>query len=270
VLVTGASAGIGAAAAVMLASMGCDVLATGRSETKLADVHSRMVKAAPTGAVVRAPVAADFASLDEVRRLADVTRAAFPRLDVLVNNAGITAGERQVSADGHELVLAVNHPAPFLLTNLLAARLRESNGRVVTTSSFMHRIGRIDFDDLQLERRWSGTRAYSRSKLANIHFTTELTKRTGLAATSYNPGGVATDLNRDRSGVVRTGIGWMRRALRTAEDGADTMVWLATTPEGASPTAAYYANRKPGRLSAAARNEEDAARLWEISAELVR
>jgi NAD(P)-dependent dehydrogenase (short-subunit alcohol dehydrogenase family) len=133
VLVTGASAGIGAAAAVMLASMGCDVLATGRSETKLADIHSRMVNAA-AGAVVRAPVPADFASLDEVRRLADVTRAAFPRLDVLVNNAGITAGERQVSADGHELVLAVNHLAPFLLTNLLAARLRESNGRVVTTS----------------------------------------------------------------------------------------------------------------------------------------
>jgi NAD(P)-dependent dehydrogenase (short-subunit alcohol dehydrogenase family) len=270
VVVTGASAGIGAAAAVMLTSMGADVLATGRTPSKLDAVHARMVRAAPDGLVVRDPVAADFAGLDEVRRLADLVCATFPRLDVLVNNAGITASQREESADGYELVLAVNHLAPFLLTDLLTARLRESGGRVVTTSSFMHRFGRIDLDDLQLARKWSGTRAYSRSKLANILFTTELRRRTGLAATAFNPGGVATDLHRDRDGAVRTGVQWMRRLLRTPEDGADTLVWLATTAEGAQPSAPYYSKRKPGRLAAGARDADVAARLWELSAEMVR
>src|SRR5262245_61721194 len=119
VVVTGASAGIGAAAAVMLTSMGCDVLATGRTPSKVDAVHERMIRAAPEGIAVRPPIVADLAGLDEVRRLADHVRTTFPRLDVLVNNAGITATKRQESPDGYELVLAVNHLAPFLLTNLL-------------------------------------------------------------------------------------------------------------------------------------------------------
>src|SRR4051794_1926042 len=167
VVLTGASDGIGAAAAVMLTALGHEVLATGRSPEKLRTVRARMAAIAPEGVVVPEPVAADLSSLAEVRRLATTITARVDRLDVLANNAGLTTGRRQVSADGYELTMAVNHLAPFLLTNLLLGALGESGGRVVTTSSAVHRIGRIDLDDLQLERRWRRLRSYGSSKLAN-------------------------------------------------------------------------------------------------------
>jgi NAD(P)-dependent dehydrogenase (short-subunit alcohol dehydrogenase family) len=201
IVVTGASAGIGAAAAVELTRQSHEVLATGRSPSKLDAVHERMKAAAPPELAVPEPVAADLSSLDEVRRLADTVQTQFPRVDVLANNAGMQTRRREVSPDGYEMVFAVNHLAPFLLTNLLVEALGSSDGRVVTTSSGVHRVGKIDFDDLQFEHSWRGFQAYGRSKLANIWFTRELEPRTGLPASCYHPGGVNTDLSRDSLGA---------------------------------------------------------------------
>jgi NAD(P)-dependent dehydrogenase (short-subunit alcohol dehydrogenase family) len=227
-----------------------------------------MKAAAPADAHVPEAIVADFASLDAVRGLADTVLDRCRQLDVLANNAGLQIRKREVSADGYEMVLAVNHLAPFLLTNLLLDRLRESGGRVVTTSSAVHRVGRIDFDDLQLDRRYRGFSSYGRSKLANIWFTSELTRRTALPATCYHPGGVNTDLGRDTpmAGAVKPLMGMF---ARTPEKGADTLVWLATDPEGASPHAVYYADRKPGKTSKRAGDQDGAARFWDVSAELV-
>ena len=151
---------------------------------------------------------------------------------MLANNAGLQTGQREESADGYEMVLAVNHLAPFLLTGLLLDRSASSGGRVVTTSSAVHRVGRIDFDDLQLERGWRGFRAYGESKLANILFTSELAQRTGLPASCYHPGGVNTELSRDtRMAAAMKPV--MGVFARTPEKGADTLVWLATDAEGA-------------------------------------
>jgi NAD(P)-dependent dehydrogenase (short-subunit alcohol dehydrogenase family) len=267
VVLTGASAGIGAAAAVELTRMGHQVLASGRSGEKLQSVAARMRAAAPAGGAVPDPVVADLASLAEVRRLAATVLDRCPVVDVLANNAGLAPRTRQRSEDGFELTFAVNHLAPFLLTNLLRDRLAASSGRVVTTSSAVHRVGRIHFEDLTLGNRWAPMRAYSQSKLANILFTAELRRRTGLPATCFHPGSVNTELSRDSrlSGMARVFGAFMR----TPERGADTLVWLASSDEGASPRALYYVNRAPKRTSAAATDDAAAARLWEESAKMV-
>jgi NAD(P)-dependent dehydrogenase (short-subunit alcohol dehydrogenase family) len=267
IVLTGASAGIGAAAAVELTRLGHQVLATGRSESKLQAIHGRMQAAAPSEIEVPTPVIIDLASLSDVRRLASIVLDRCPVIEVLANNAGVSPRPRQLSADGFELAFAVNHLAPFLLTNLLKDRLAGSGGRVVTTSSAVHRVGRIHFDDLALERGWTSMRAYSQSKLANILFTSELRRRTALPATCFHPGGVNTELSRDSRLAGLTGL--MGRFMRSPEQGADTLVWLATSDEGKSPTAVYYANRKPARTSAAANDSSAAARLWNESAQMV-
>ena len=266
IVLTGASAGIGAAAAVELTGRGHRVVACGRSASKLAGVRARMQLAAPAGEDVPEPVVADLASLAEVRRLADVLLERCPRLDVLANNAGLIVSRRQETADGFEMIFAVNHLAPFLLTNLLATRLQASHGRVVTTSSEAHQGGRIHEEDLQLERRWGRWKAYCQSKLANILFTSELTRRTGLPATAFHPGLVRTDFG--RGSAVRLASRVIRPLYRTPEQGAETLVWLATDPEGGHPSAAYYASAKPRRLSGTAQDTELAGRLWETSAAL--
>ncbi|MFI5047696.1 MAG: SDR family NAD(P)-dependent oxidoreductase [Acidimicrobiia bacterium] len=267
IVLTGASDGIGAAAAVELTELGHAVLATGRSQDKLDRVYARMRAAAPDDVIVPEPIALDLAALADVRRLATIVLERCPQIDVLANNAGLQTSRREVSPDGFELDFAVNHLAPFLLTHLLLERVQASGGRVVTTSSAAHRVGDIDFDDLQMERHWRAFRAYGRSKLANIWFTSELARRTGVPASCYHPGSVNTALGRDgRMGAVASVVG---RFMRTPEAGADTLVWLATDAEGASPRAVYYANRKPGRLSKRAQDTAAAARLWDVSADLV-
>ena len=265
VVVTGASAGIGAAAAIELSRRGHSVLAVGRSASKLAAVH-RAMEAAATGADVPEPLAADFASQAEVRRLAEVLLERCPRIDVLANNAGLILPRREESPEGFEMIFAVNHLAPFLLTNLLVERLNASGGRVVTTSSEAHKGGSIHEDDLQLHR-WGRWKAYCQSKLANILFTSELGRRTGLPATSYHPGLVRTEFG--RGSLVSLASKVVRPLYRSAEQGAETLVWLATDPEGGAPTATYYVDCRPGKPSAAAVDSRLAGRLWETSAALV-
>jgi NAD(P)-dependent dehydrogenase (short-subunit alcohol dehydrogenase family) len=264
IALTGASAGIGAAAAIRLTELGHSVTAIGRSSRKLRAVHEQMVASATVPDLVPEPIAADFASLTEVRRLAAELLERRPRIDVLVNNAGIEPPRRSLSSDGFELTFAVNHLAPFLLTCLLADRLGEARGRVITTASSNHEDGYLDFSDPQLERSWSKELSYGRSKLANILFTLELRRRTGLATSSFHPGSIRTDLNRDipLRFLLRP---YELLAFKAPSKGAETLVWLATSEEGQAPRALYYADCTPAEATEAAEDADLAAKLWRLS-----
>jgi retinol dehydrogenase-14 len=272
VLVTGATGGIGKATAIGLAVMGARVGITGRdlirAEQAAADI--RIASGTPAVDVF----AADMSSQVEVRRLAGAVLAAYPRLDVLVNNVGGFWAHRHPTADGLEHTFALNHLAPFLLTNLLLDRLKESApARVVTVSSGAQSAGRIDFDDLQGARSYSGQRAYSQSKLANILFTNELARRlqgTGITANSVHPGVVRTNFgSEDQAGFFRIISPLVRPFLKTPTQGARTPIYLAASPDVETITGQFFANRKPRTANKAAGDADVIARLWRVSAGLV-
>lgn len=268
VLLTGASAGIGAAAAVELTRRGHRVHAVGRSPEKLAGVHQRMIAENPAEVEVPAPLVADFSGLRNVSAVAETILERCPRLDVLVNNAGVEVHRRTLSDDGFELTLAVNHLAPFLLTDRLAERLLASEGRVITTASSNHGDAELDFEDLQLEDDWSSGRAYDRSKLANILFTAELSRRKGLPATSFHPGSISTDLNREAR-FFRLVKPFERIVYGSPREGARSLVWLALAPEGGAPSSTYYVDCRPAEPSLSAQDRGLAAALWARSEEMV-
>jgi NAD(P)-dependent dehydrogenase (short-subunit alcohol dehydrogenase family) len=269
VLVTGGTGGIGKATAAGLAVLGAHVAITGRDRAR-ADAAAAEIRTA-TGGQVDVFVA-DLSSQADVRRLASDVLAKLPRIDVLVNNVGGYWNTRHVTADGLERTFAVNHLAPFLLTQLLLDRLQESApARVVTVSSNAHAAGRIDFDDLQGERSYSGERAYSQSKLANILFTYELVRRlsgTSVTANALHPGVVRTSFGaEDPSGVQRMLVPVLRPFLKSPARGAATSIHLASGRVRVSGR--YFVNSKPRASSFRSYDEADARRLWEISDKLV-
>ncbi|SDQ15347.1 SDR family NAD(P)-dependent oxidoreductase [Quadrisphaera sp. DSM 44207] len=265
-VVTGASAGIGAAAARRLAAAGADVVPVGRSPERTAAIARELGVE---------PLVADFARLDDVRRLADRLLQRCARIDVLANNAGGLFPRREATADGHEKTLQVNHLAPFLLTALLRERLEATPGaRVITTSSAGNLAGRIDVDDLDgARRRYSSFRAYGTSKLLNIVFTRELSRRlagTGVSATAFHPGPVATDFGRDSRAaglVYRTPL--RRLLLVPAEAGAAPLLSLATRPDPQEVDGAYLERFRPGRAHRQADDADLARAVWERSARMV-
>ncbi len=267
VIVTGASSGIGAAAAEELASRGARVVAVGRDPERLARATERIRAAAGAGGVDAATT--DFSSLAEVRRLAAELLDRCERIDVLVNNAGLISGRRALTEDGHETTFAVNHLAPFLLTNLLLDRLKASApARVVTTSSDAHGSGRIDFDDLDGERRWSSWRAYCNSKLANILFTRALARRVpdhDLAVNCLHPGVVRTRLGYGASGLLSAGWALGRPFFTSPRRGASTIVDLASTAGAGDMSGLYFADSRPAPMSPAAADDAVGERLWEVS-----
>ena len=263
--VTGANSGIGRATALGLAARGAKVVLICRSESRSAAVLEEIRR---TGTGRATLLVADLASQRQVRAVAAAYRERFDRLDVLVNNAGIAgARSRQVTEDGLERTIAVNHLAPFLLTSLLLDRLRASApARVVTVSSAAHRFYPIDLDDLQGERRYSSFGAYCRSKRANVLFTHELARRLegrGVTANCLHPGVVATGMFRDMPRWLRVVLG--RPFLRTPEQGADPVLHLATAPDLADVTGCYFVRRRPARPSRASRDGDAARRLWAAS-----
>ncbi|MGH3154554.1 MAG: SDR family oxidoreductase [Streptosporangiaceae bacterium] len=271
VLVTGGTSGIGKATATGLAAMGARVGITGRDtvRTRAAAVDV----AAASGNPAVDPFAADMSSQAEVRRLAGQVLAAYPRLDVLVNNAGGFWGTRHLTADGLEHTFAVNHLAPFLLTSLLLDRLKASApARIVTVSSGAHTTGRISFDDLQGEQRYSGQQAYSQSKLANIMFTYELARRldgTGVTATVLHPGVARTGFAaEDPPPMWKVFLPLIRPFLKSPDQGAATSVYLACSPEVEGVTGTYFAGCKPKASSRSSCDTAAAARLWQISLDL--
>lgn len=269
-LVTGASSGLGLATATALAQRGATVVMLCRDAERGAAAVEH-VRWTADGADVSL-LLADLASFAAIRTAAVAVTAAHPALHVLVHNAGITTRRRRVSADGIELTLAVNHLAPFLLTALLLPALRAgAPARVVTVSSRVERMGRIDFDDLPLTRRYSGVRAYARSKLANILFTYALAERLtqggiGVTANCLHPGFVDTALMRESPRWMRA---LWRPLLSTPARGARTAVYLATAPELEGVTGRYFEDGD--RVRRSSRRSYDVAlreRLWDVSAAL--
>ncbi|WP_321111930.1 SDR family oxidoreductase [Halorussus salinisoli] len=281
VLLTGGTSGIGREAARRLAERGATVLVTGRDREAGEEVLRGVRAAHPEsdGEFYRA----DFADFDVVRGLAREVRADFDRLDVLVNNAGTSQSERRTTEDGVELTFAVNHLAPFLLTNLLASRLRASApARVVTTTSALHENGSLsDLGAVVRGEEFDGLDAYADSKLANVLFTVELADRlagSGVTANCFHPGWIPnTRLVRNATGFSRlfTSAAALVASVapvgpfESVEGAADALVYLAASDEVSDASGAYFDRREQVSPAAAATDEELRTRLWERSAELV-
>jgi NAD(P)-dependent dehydrogenase (short-subunit alcohol dehydrogenase family) len=270
-VVTGASAGIGLYTALGLARAGFRVVLAGRDNARLE--QGRRMVAERSGSTAVETALADFASLAAVRGLAARVLATHDRLDLLVNNAGLIAPRFQLSEDRYELTIAVNHLAPFLLTNLLLDRLRASApARIVTVASQAHRGARIDLAALAGREDWSPLKAYGRSKLCNILFTRTLARRlqgSGVVAACLHPGVVATAIG-DRSGVL-TGLGWrlVKPFLINPEKGAATSLFLATTPDPAPFHGAYVIGKRVAQPDRTALDDKLGEALWTESARLV-
>ncbi|MGD9616969.1 MAG: SDR family NAD(P)-dependent oxidoreductase [Alphaproteobacteria bacterium] len=279
-LVTGASAGIGLETALGLARAGFRVVMAGRDAMRTERARAAVVerlRADRSGSERIETALADFASLASVRSLAGTVRGRYDRLNVLVNNAGIIAPRYQLSQDGYELTVAVNHLAPFLLTNLLLDRLRASAseaapGRVITVASQAHRGARLDLRTWMRPDGWSPLQAYGRSKLCNILFTRALARRLAareVVAASLHPGVIATKIG-DSAGTL-TGFGWRlaKPFFPSPEKGARTTLFLATTPDPMPYHGAYLIDSKPAYPHPTALDDALAERLWAESARLV-
>lgn len=274
-LVTGATSGIGRVAAQALAATGARVIIVAREPVRGRRAVDE-IRAATHHDDVELAIA-DLSSQAQVRTLAAEIADRCDHLDLLVNNAGLVVGERRLTVDGREWTIAVNHLAPFLLTNLLRERLEAAPApRVVTTASVAERGGRLDVDDLDFERRrFRPFRAYCQSKLANVLFTAELARRWGASVhtTCVHPGGVATNFGAEGPWLLRHGMQLGGRlVLRTPQEGADTLIWAAVSSEAgpaAVPNGSFLADRAVKQPSRAARDPELARRLWDASARLV-
>ena len=271
-VVTGATRGIGRATAIALAKLGATVVVIGRDSARMDEVRREAERAANTDVSC---IAADFASLASVRRAADEIAHRWPTIHALVNNAGINAGRRQVSADGFELTFAVNHLAPFLLTSLLVPALAAgAPSRIVNVTSVFAHVAGIDIDDIMLERRrYSSTRAYNQSKLSTAMFTMELAERlrgSGIAANCVSPGLVATDLMREHWWFEPR---WLRALwsgwLLSPDEAAARVVRVATAEalDGVSGKC-FAATLRPVSLPRRAGNAVLRRALWDLSASL--
>ena len=267
IVITGASDGIGEAAARSLKAQGTHVVLVGRSPEKTKKVASEL----------DAPYyLADFAKLDDVRKLAAQLKRDFPRIDVLANNAGGVMGtKRMLSVDGHELTMQVNYLAAFLLTSLLLDTLIASQATIIATSSIAHMgAGKLDLDDLEFEHGYTMQKAYGRAKLMDILFTKELNRRydaQGIAAAAFHPGVVRTSFSSEFGGgwsFVYTSF--LKHLLISPAEGADTLVWLATSePRKDWKPGEYYVKRKIAKSSPQSQDPKLAHDLWEKSAKLL-
>ena len=273
VVVTGASDGIGKEAARGLAAKGAHVVMVVRNPAK-GEAAADEIRRTAAGPVEL--VEGDLASLASVRDLAGALLDKYPRIDVLLSNAGCYRLSRQVTVDGFEEVFAVNHLAPFLLTNLLLDRLRESApSRVVVVASDAHLGRSLDFDDLQSERSYKSMNVYGKSKLANVMFTYALARRlegSGVTANSLHPGFVATNLGSGNRIPVKPFMFLFRLTGRaiSVKQGADTPIYLASSPEVEGVSGEYFERRRPRVSSPQSLNTDDQERLWRMSAEMVR
>ena len=266
VIITGATSGIGEVAAVRLAEQGARIVFTARDQ-KRADVTMAKLHKANAG-VDHAVHMGDLSTLAEMKRVgAELARE--PQIDVLVNNAGAMFNKRLETADGLEMTFALNHMAYFVITELLRPRLKPG-ARIVTTASNAHRGARLDFDDLQSRRGYTGFPVYSRSKLCNILFNRELARRlSGVTANALHPGFVATRFGNDSGGITGTVLKIAKPiGAISPEEGAKTIIFLASSPEVAGVSGQYFYECKPATPTAEARNDDDAKRLWDISQQI--
>ena len=271
VLITGGTGGIGKATAIALATLGARVGITGRDDTRTKAAAVDISRQSENPAVDA--FAADLSSQTEVRRLAAAVLDAYPRLHVLVNNVGGFWAHRRVTTDGLEHTFAVNHLAPFLLTDLLLDRLKDSApARIVMVSSNAQALGRIDFDDLQGATEYSGPRAYNQSKLANVMFTYELSRRlagTGVTVNALHPGVVSTSFGAEDPTLLTRMARPLMRFMKSPAQGAATSTYLASSPDIEAITGQYFANSTPKTSNESSYDTTAANRLWQVSADLV-
>ena len=279
-LVTGATSGIGRVTATELARRGAHVVIVGRSAERCAATQEQITH--ETGGAAVDALVADLSSLAEVRRLASQALERYPRIDVLVNNAGAMFLTRTESDDGIEKTFALNHLSYFALTNLLLPALKQANPtRIVNVASDAHKGVSIDFDDVQMQHNYSGWRAYQRSKLANILFTYELARRlegTSVTANALHPGFVHTHFLQSFNGARASGFkkvvtGWLldtvsRLVALSPEQGARTSIFLATSPDVEGVSGKYFVKEKPVVSSGQSRDQAAAERLWRLSEEM--
>jgi NAD(P)-dependent dehydrogenase (short-subunit alcohol dehydrogenase family) len=266
-LITGASTGIGKEIAKQIARSGITVVMVARSRGRLESAQEEIKLEAP--AAKTDLLVADLSSQAEIRRVISEFCSRYHRLDILINNAGVLVPRRSLTVDGIETTFAINHLGYFLLTNLLLDTIKPSApARVVNTSSAAHQSARLDFDDLQSEKRYTGFFVYCKSKLANVLFTYELARRlegTGVTVNCFHPGVIATELFRDQNPLVRIGS---KLFLKSPAKGAETGVYLATSPEVNGVTGKYFVNKRPAQSNKQSYDQAAAKRLWEISTEL--
>ena len=267
VVITGATSGIGAVAARRLAERGARIVIVARDRQR-AEQTLRALRTANPAAAHSAHFA-DLSRLRDMKRVAAEILAAQSRIDVLINNAGAIVSRNQLTEDGLGVMFATNHMSYFVITDLLLERLRAAGGgaRIVCTASAAHQRARLDFEHLQDQKGYTG---YGTTKLCNILFTRELARRiagSGVTANCLHPGFVATRFGDGAGGPMRLGIAIAKRLFALSpEEGAKTMVYLASSPEVEGRSGGYYSHCAPAVPSAQAQSDENARRLWELSA----
>jgi NAD(P)-dependent dehydrogenase (short-subunit alcohol dehydrogenase family) len=271
-IVTGATAGIGQAAALLLAQRGATVVGVGRNPTK--NENSTRLIMEQTGNSSVEYMLADLSSQNEIRALAQQFQTKYDRLDVLVNNAGATFGERLKSVDGIEMTFALNHLGYFLLTNLLSDILEASApSRVINVSSSLHKLGKLNFDDIPFKNGYARSKAYQRSKLANIAFTYELARHFSnqkVTANAMNPGLVATNVGQSAGGISAKMKGFVDKiAGLTPEEGAQTIIYMATSAELFGVSGRYFVKEKSIPSAKISYDLDFCRQLWDVSERLV-
>jgi retinol dehydrogenase-12 len=271
VIVTGATNGIGYVAARELARMGAQTVLVSRSAEKCAQSVEGIKT--ETGNPQVEFIAADLSTNAGVQEVAHAFKKRHTRLDVLLNNAGAMFMSRQVSSDGVEMTIALNHLNYFHLTILLLDVLKASGpARIVNVSSDAHRGGKIDFDDLQLKKGYIGFKAYSQSKLANVLFTYELARKlegTKVTANALHPGFVDTGFAKNNGGLVKFAMGLLKPMQRKVDEGAQTSIFLASSPEVEGVSGKYFADLKSVASDPASYNTAAAEKLWQLSLEMI-
>jgi len=267
-VVTGANSGIGKELSRELARAGARVFMVCRNRAKGQAALEEI--ASDTGNDNVVLLSADVSSMASLRAFAQDFEARTPKVDILMNNAGVYLPQRMVSEDGHEMMFATNHLGAFAITALLMPKLIAADRpRVVTTSSMGHKLSRLDWDDLDCERRFGALRQYGTSKLMNILFTRELARRQEkIAASCFHPGAVGTNFAQQEPGALGSLVKLGKLFLRTPKKGADTGYWLASSHEGGDARGGYYMNRREARPNKLGRSDDAARRLWEVSEEL--
>jgi NAD(P)-dependent dehydrogenase (short-subunit alcohol dehydrogenase family) len=271
VVITGATSGIGRIAAGRLAGMGARLVLVARNQTRAEQTLAKLRAVAP--GVAHSVHYADLSRLVEMQRVGAEIAAAEPRIDVLINNAGSIFGTRRLTPDGLETTFATNHMAYFVLTHCLLERLRSSApARIVNTASGAHKGEHLDFADLQMvNQRYRAQTAYGRSKLCNILFTRELARRlagSGVTANCFHPGFVATNFGQRRNGLFGIGVRIAMLFAGQPEPGAETLVYLASSPEAAGVSGQYFYQSRIAHPSAEAQNDDTARKLWDESARI--
>jgi NAD(P)-dependent dehydrogenase (short-subunit alcohol dehydrogenase family) len=263
VVITGATSGIGEVAAIRLAGQGARIVFTAREKSRAENTLAKLRKASAADHVFHL---ADLSTLAEMKRVGAIL-ASEPQIDVLVNNAGALFNHRTETVDGLEMTFALNHMAYFVVTNLLLPRLA-SGARIVSVASGAHRGAKLDFDDLQSRRGYTGFPVYSKSKLCNILFNHELARRVprGVTANCLHPGFVATRFGDNSGGLMRTLLKVAKPiGAISPEEGARTIVYLASSPEVVGVTGEYFYKCRPQAPTKEAQNDADAAKLWQVS-----